>query len=357
MCWSVASLAIFAGYKSANGQGDTARTVVASASPAGLGALATGLEASTGEVPSIAVVMPHPDDEWQGWSKIAQRPEFKVFIYATRGENTGRCEPGAIVRTTGIHLPSPQPEGRWTKSCEDARINSTLGFLHEMSQSDPTIPGDLMYVGEIGPLPAKGAKICRTDSGETACNTTDTLSANVYADRLGRGILILFNGGDGDLTAEEIKWMLLNVRDSPTLFGMRAQTVFRELVAGSFYNESYADCFVYQHADHLALAKTVKDYDFGMGDQFLSTCASNPDADLTMSVSASSISGFNMAFPYYDWLFWGTNLAEPAKNASQSTALWHISQSFDVRKAPKVLSAPAIAPADAYKPAVRLSEN
>ena len=355
MCWSLASLAVCAGYKSANRQGDTARTVAASASPAGLGALATGLEAPTGEVPSIAIVMPHPDDEWQGWSKIAQRPEFKVFIYATRGENTGRCEPGTIVRTTGIHLPSPQPEGRWTKSCEDARINSTLGFLHGMSESDPTIPGDLMYVGEIGPLPANGKTICRTDSSETACNTTDTLSANVYADRLGRGILILFNLGDGDLKEEEIKWMLNAVKEMPELFGMSSHTVFKEFVASSYYNDSFSSCFVYQHADHLALAKTVQNNDFGMGDQFLSTCASNPDADMTMSVSASSISGFDMAFSYYDWLFYGTNLEGRARDSSQSTALWQISQSFETTiNGEKVIIS---APADAYAPAVRLSED
>ena len=42
---------------------------------------------------AVIAVFPHPDDEFQAWSLLEDRPDqYKVFVFGTRGESSGYCE-------------------------------------------------------------------------------------------------------------------------------------------------------------------------------------------------------------------------------------------------------------------------
>lgn len=298
--------------------------------------MADGVDAYAGtdNLDAIVAIMPHPDDEFQGWSAIQNRPEEKVLIYATRGESTKNCNPDGV-EYVGMLAPVPRPEGLGTDSCEKARINATLGFLNGMSTNDSTIPGDFEHYGKIGPLPTLGYQICRTDFDETSCNTVDTLSADVYIDRQGKGTVIMFNGGDGDLTEPEVNWMLKTVRETPEKLGLNPNIRFTELIGASFYNSDYPNCFYYAHPDHLAVTNTMKTNQ-NMGKQLTSTCATNPEANLSMTVSPQAATSAFGSYPQgefiynYGWLVGAGNtplsILSPVNN--QEGSLWHTTQSF-----------------------------
>src|SRR6056297_955154 len=124
----------------------------------------------TGEQPITVVVAPHPDDEFQAWGSLpdGRQAGDVVHVFLTQGEQTAFCEAGlpGLDASTGEGLPSPEPEGRFTATCRQARINSTLRFLERMADADPSSP--VIESGPVvgGPFPADDAGLCRFDGGD-----------------------------------------------------------------------------------------------------------------------------------------------------------------------------------------------
>lgn len=239
------------------------------------------------------IVSPHPDDEFQGWSLVEDSPStYQVFIVLTHGEETGFCRPRAYAED-GLDAPferpaDPEPQGRWTPSCERARLGSWLAFMEDMSAHDPSLPGRLKDLGTKGPFPGGGAQVCRRDRDERACGE-GARSVRVWQDERGRGALVAFDLGDGDLSAEEVVWAVDTVRRHREDLGLPADLPEGDLVGASFSNLEHPDCYVYEHPDHRAVHDALHEHDFGVGRQLGATCRSDPAADLLETVSRAGV--------------------------------------------------------------------
>ena len=224
------------------------------------------------------IVVPHPDDEFQTWSLIENRPDqYKVFVSLTRGDETGFCEPDIRARSVQTDLgelpPTPAPPGRWTPECAEARQASLLSYLGRMSESDPTIPGDFGPMTEFPALPADGVEVCRDDDGDIRCDDT-VRTARVWLDAADRGAVVFFDLGDGDLTEGEAAWALRALIANRAPWGLDDVNRIGALI-GAFANDS-APCYVYPHPDHLAVHQVLWDVDFGVGPQVGATCFLDP---------------------------------------------------------------------------------
>lgn len=253
---------------------------------AGLAALACLVQ--TGPVQAVTardartmtyVVMAHPDDEFEAWSLIEHRPgAYTVFITATRGEETRFCNAPTYNRL-GFDPPSelapqPEPHGKWTRSCELARLGSWVGFFTDMGRTDASLPSDLRPLGTRGPFPSRGAALCRYD-GLARCKHDRT--ARVWLDRGGRGALVAFDLGDGDLTTREAIWAVRTVKMYRARLGLDTTLRNGSLIAAAFYNENFG-CVTYSSADHLAVQRAVRDGSFHMGPRLGPTCRDDPQA-------------------------------------------------------------------------------
>lgn len=240
------------------------------------------------------IALPHPDDEFQAWSLLEHTPEnYKVFILMTHGEQTRYCDQDALGISHG---------GKWSDQCERDRVGSFVKFFHQMSLSDSTIPGDFEYLGFKGPFPANGVQLQRTDEGAPYAASTQP---EVYIDRHNRGALVIFNLGDGDLTPQEVSWAIRTVKNNRENLGIDS-TLPNYNLLGSYANKSYEGCFVYSHPDHLAVHDALYNTNFELNYQAGATCASDPDAMISKSVtpeSASAAFGAGGAFPNnYAWI-------------------------------------------------------
>jgi len=234
-------------------------------------------------------VVPHPDDEFQMWSLLEHTPdEYKVFVSLTRGEETAFCEPDLLESGLQADLgevpPSPEPAGRWTPECEEARMASLLGYLTQMSQTDPSIPGDFEALPTVT-LPAGDTAICRTDDGAERCGA-DVREVRVWKDREDRGAVLVFDLGDGDLTAEESEWAMRSVISQREELGIDADLRIAS-VLGAFANDHHA-CFSYPHPDHLAVHEALRTRDLDAGPQLAATCFLDPAQSLTALVGRDS---------------------------------------------------------------------
>jgi hypothetical protein len=233
------------------------------------------------------IVVPHPDDEFQAWSLIGHDDStYKIFILATRGEETGFCEPGGYRKglQSGLEpAPEPVPRGKWTRSCEAARLSSWVGYFEQMAGHDPTLPQDLRRRPTAGPFPVDAGPMCRYDGSDECISDT---TAEVWVDEAGRGALVAFNLGDGDLTRREVSWAVRMVRANREALGLE-KLPNGDVIGASFANRSY-DCFSYPHPDHRAVHEALHDVDFGMGDQIAPTCGDDPEASRSAVVSDTS---------------------------------------------------------------------
>ncbi len=234
-------------------------------------------------------VLPHPDDEFQVWSMLEDQPDqYSVIVYLTRGEETGFCEPdiAGTAYQPGLEAPAtPEPEGRWSDSCERARIASALAFFSDMADRDSTVPGDFAEPIVAGPFDDPRNVVCRVDDGEE-CNSSNR-SASVWADRDGRGAVVFFDLGDGDLSAEEAVWAISVVLHQRAALGLESTPPVAGLVGG-FANDS-SHCFSYPHPDHLAVHEALFSFDFGLGFQMAATCASGRDVKVHGTVSNDAV--------------------------------------------------------------------
>lgn len=284
------------------------------------------------------VVVPHPDDEFQTWSLIEQRPdEYKVFAIMTQGEETGYCDQdlqaAALQAGLGELPPSPAPDGRWSDACAAARQSSLIGFLTQMSQEDPTIPGDFADAAVHGPLDAAGTPVCRVDDAVSRCD--DSLrEVDVWLDRQGRGAVVFFDLGDGDATAEEVAWAVQSTIRHGAEWGF-ADAPFGPVI-GAFANDS-APCVSYPHPDHVAVHTALWEVDFGVGPQLGATCFVDPRQRMSASVTPSAVqAGFELAEDgtrvgahgrHYGWLH---SDVYPIGGIGQSTLFMPV-QSFWIR--------------------------
>ena len=244
------------------------------------------------------ILAPHPDDEFQSWSLVENSPDnYKVFITATRGEETSLCEPGnynaALQASLGETAQSPSPAGRWTTSCVAARQESQIRFLTQMSSADASIPGSFGTKATVGPFAANGASLCRSDNGVNSCSAAQR-TADVWIDSQGRGAVVSFDLGDGDLNAAEVAWTVATVRDNRGALGINSSLPNFNVV-GAFSNTTTA-CVAYPHVDHRAVHQALWNTDFGFRWQAAATCAGDPDQSRAGTVSANAVqSAFAMS--------------------------------------------------------------
>lgn len=239
------------------------------------------------------VVIPHPDDEWQTWSLVENNPDtYKIFLLATHGEQTAFC---------------PQ---RWTPQCSQARLSGIVSYLTNMAKTDATIPGDLEDLGQRGPFPTQGVTLQRLDDEGLPSQHVvgGRNSAQVFRDRAGRGALIVFDLGDGDLGVDELQWAIKTVIANPTRLGLpkwvmppprtkEGDPTSRLSIVSSYYNADFPTCFHYPHRDHHAVAQAVKTGTYPVAWKAGATCTDDPAVRVKKTVSATSV--------HAAWQGWG----------------------------------------------------
>lgn len=244
----------------------------------------------------IYVVVPHPDDEFQTWSLVENKPhEYKVFISLTRGEATSFCDLGnfeaALQSELGEASPDPLPEGKRSDSCELARADALVKFLTQMSQTDPSIPGDFgvkttyeaQYEGNTEPCSPFGEE-------KSIVNRCGGRAREVWVwlDKEDRGAVLMFNLGDGDLLEEEVEWAVRATLEEGEKWGLNVFDDSPALIS-AFSNFDSQRCFTYPHEDHLAVEQALWDIDYDVGPQVGATCFADPRRSLTAVVSAESV--------------------------------------------------------------------
>lgn len=247
---------------------------------------------SRAPIPETANVFisPHPDDEFQMWSRVENRPkEYKIFVFFTRGEESGFCTTESYQRVLRTDLgeiaPTPAPEGRWSDACIQARISSTLGFISDMSKSDPTVPGDWGKPSQFE-LPEQSEPLCRMDGDNQVCDDS-VRRVDVWLDKENRGAAVFFNLGDGDLTKDKAALALQTMLDSREEWGLAPQLEVGSLV-GAFASDKPFMCFSYPHPDHLAVHEVLQLVNFHSGPQLGATCATDFRQRMSAFVSADS---------------------------------------------------------------------
>jgi len=278
----------------------------------------------------------------------------------TRGESTYHC--GAVgyqlSLLAGAAPADPAPLGMHTASCEQARLNSWLGYFSAMSASDPTMPGAFGAPVVTPPFPSQAVALAReprvpedrpaigstprasvspsatptspATAPSAGSSFTDT-TAQVWTDTLGRGALVDFDLGDGDLTQAKVAWAMRTVLANRAALGVDT-TLPDAGIVSAYSNISDKDCFVYTHADHAAVANALRNTDFGVRLQSVATCRTDPGASATTAVPANVLHG---AFPAdgsvgafaanYGWL------ETPQISPTNQSSLFMGVQSFDVR--------------------------
>lgn len=239
---------------------------------------------------AVFVVVPHPDDEFQVWSLIEQ---YTVFVVLTHGEQTEYCEPSEYETSAqpGLERPAePLPAGRWSPECSEARQNSLLRYLGDMSASDARIPGDFAPPVRTAPLPLTAGAVCRAD-GADECTSADS-TAEVWIDRRDRGAVVFFDLGDGDLTEDEAVWGIHTALDQRAALGLDTTLPVTALL-GAYAEDggggTDTGCFPYAHPDHLALHRALWDVDFHAGLQAAATCADDPRRSIAATVGDAAV--------------------------------------------------------------------
>lgn len=263
------------------------------------------------------VLSPHPDDEMEAWSLIEDGSDvYHVFVYATLGEETSFCAPGlpGYEAETGERPPRPMPGGTHSKSCEDERINSTLQFLNQMAETDSGLPHALdeseLQVSE--PFPERGVRLLRDDDGTVL---PADRRARIY-DGGDQGLVMFWDMGDGDLTRDEVAWVVGTVLTNRAALGIPDLPWDRLVGASFFHADAYAECMIYTHPDHEAVHDALWNSRFPeFSEQVAPTCRDDPRASLTgvvghfedaMRLGGPALDGFRVRLGahniHYGWL-------------------------------------------------------
>jgi|JI9StandDraft_2_1071091.scaffolds.fasta_scaffold137145_2 hypothetical protein len=249
-----------------------------------------------GPVQISYVVSPHPDDEWSTWSLVDNSSDnYKVFIYMTRGEETGACRKineasAGPYWYQGPASPVGQPNygeidpansqwsnasgGRFSTNCTNARRAANRNFLNDRAAADPSLPGAFTSstTGCFTGNTSAGLPPRREDNGVV----TNQFCYVMYNAPNGLGKLIYLNLGDGDLLKEEVEWALLRVRNNKAALGIPNLPDVNAI--GAFRNLLNPSCMVYDHPDHRAVHDALWIYDMNIGKQYGRTCSTDPDS-------------------------------------------------------------------------------
>jgi hypothetical protein len=253
-----------------------------------LAATALSVRAVEQERQVVYAVVPHADDEFQVWSFVEDSTNvFPVFLVMTQGDQTGYCTPDGYAKgwqPAAEPAAAVEPTGKWTSACSRSRAASLVDYLAAMSRRDPSVPGDFGAPRVVGPFDDPKGVVCRVDAADGPCTSRNT-SAQVWTDRLDRGVVVLFDLGDGDLEPDEIQWAVQQVRDHRTDFGIDP-SLSESGAVGAFANHS-GSCFEYPHHDHVAVHDALRSSDLGLEYRAAATCAD--DADIGRRVSDRSV--------------------------------------------------------------------
>lgn len=277
------------------------------------------------------IAMPHLDDEIQTaslWPLDASA--YTVFVSFTRGEQTWRCEPDVYAQTydplLGELPASVAPDGRWTASCETARIDSTLGFLTQLGETLPSLPSEF-GARQTWVAPVDGVVLSRLDD-TTVIDDASTATVDSWIDAQGRGAVVRFNLGDGDLTSEEVDWALRTLLSSRGELGLNT-TLPIDGIIGPYWSDGQVEGSAsYDNGDHEAVHTALRATDYGARYQALPVPAADPSATVTADVDAAvwdAAFGSDGAFGrHYGWLEPGS---WPNDRGGQSV-LFHGHQTF-----------------------------
>lgn len=324
----------------------------------------------------LYMALPHPDDEFEAAGLYAHTPDaYKVFILMTRGESTYHC--GAVgyamSMLNGASAPSPVPQGMQTLSCEQARLDSWVGHFSAIAAADPSLPGDFGDPVTTPAFPAHGVQLARepraperpplaaptpvttTPAATTPAPTTFTdTTAQVWTDKEGRGALVAFDLGDGDLTSAKVAWAIRTVLANRPLFGVNTSLPDAGIVS-AYSNLSTSGCFIYQHADHFAVADALRQNDFGLRMQAVASCRNDAGVSTTASVPTDVLdadyppNGSVGAFARsYGWL------ETPAISRADESSLFMGVQSFEVQH--QNIATTRVSGADRFTSGVAISQ-
>jgi LmbE family N-acetylglucosaminyl deacetylase len=163
----------------------------------------------------VYVVVPHPDDEFEAWALLEDRPhDYPVFVLCTHGERTGMAGGAGHQPALGEWTPPPQPWGE---------------------------PG----------------------------------SDRVRAQRLNSFTRVVLHGGDGALTPAFVTAAVQRTRDLRTTH----LPLQREwAVVGAAYWSDTPGAAPYAHPDHRAVHEALWSTDQGVpGPQWCRTATADPD--------------------------------------------------------------------------------
>ncbi|WP_432509284.1 hypothetical protein [Kineococcus auxinigenes] len=240
------------------------------------------------------VVAPHPDDELEAWSLLAEEPgAYTVFVTLTLGEATANCAPGEVERGTrtawGEIAPAPLPRGPGTDSCKQARTGSWNTFLDAAAETDPHLPVLAEMSASTVEVAGRPAQVWVSEDG-----------ARVAVD-----------GGDGQLTADGVVEAVEAVLD---LRGGRLPDLpLRRVIGASYANDApdagenraadgtctarpcegdsrYAE---YEHPDHWAVREALLEHEFGgQSGACVATWPSDPAATRTTAIPEGTYEAF-----------------------------------------------------------------
>lgn len=209
------------------------------------------------------VLVPHPDDELSGWSLVQRSPElYMVFVLLTRGEATTFADGHGLQADLGERVPRPQPfAGPGTATVKAQRLDAWHAFLNGAARLDPAL--DV-------PAPVR----------------SPSYDFDLFVgDRTAR---VVFDLGDGRLTADAVTFALQEVRD----VRRRAFPVWREggAVGSAYWNRDHAGSHLYTHADHRAVHEALWHTDQGLpGPQWGRTSRFDPDAGAALDGRTAAI--------------------------------------------------------------------
>jgi hypothetical protein len=236
------------------------------------------------------VVSPHPDDEMQGWARVAEGPRlFPVFVVMTGGESTGNCDGAAgLEEEWGERAPDPLPGpgDQGTERCAAARLDSWHDFLDRAADT----------------LPA-GEERAGMEHTDLALPGTAGGPGQLWLGR--RSARVALDAGDGDVTPAEVEQAVRAVLD------LRGEDLpalpVKRLVATAYFNDSAtagenraasgcatpcegdARDLEYEHRDHAAVNDAVTALAAVARDgAWLVTGPHDPEADRRMSLDTES---------------------------------------------------------------------
>ena len=201
------------------------------------------------------VVVPHSGDEFSAWSLVEDDPtSYKVFVLLTG---------------------SDRDVGGWVTRFRD------------LARVDETLPTGLTEVARLAPFPDEGGAVCRRDTPAAECRARRT--PRVWTGE--RGALVAFDLGAEGLTRREVLWAVRTVKRNREALSLDTTLRPGTLIGAAFANTRYA-CVRFEDADHLAVHQALFDTDLHFDEQLAPTCAGDPDAGRSATVSARSTAAF-----------------------------------------------------------------